>query len=606
MVLRQALFLFLAVVLTTGLAGADPAPAPATAVAVPAAASSSPTVTYTYATEVIANAAARVVISTQRGSIDRFELIGTHPIRLPKHLHRDEDLPTLAGDPGQDLAVLAPFIVADTPAVKERATNQHAWLANDVAGKPAWGLTGSDFAPWTVAARSADAVTLRCDNGRGITSELTWRMHPTLPQVDARLTARNGTGTDLALNPALFPVNGIHQDYAPNEVPYITAFLHRGGEENGAIEKVAIPDAAKPMNPVVAAGAPADFVGLKSRFFAVWFTPGALSVDSPATSVPVEPVGATGPGAAAPTAAVAGSASPWSAEVGGILTAAHQDHQGYLKISWGPVAVPADRTLTATWSITASSMARSSLAAFGKAERRIDLTDWMHRTFILFTNALTWVLDKIVWLVGNYAIAVIIMTFLVKAVMFRLTWKQHASMFAMQKVAPELKYLQEQYKNDRQKLAQKQMELWKKHGVNPLGGCLPLVVQIPIFIALYNAFQYNADMRGAHFLWITDLTLPDQIWGTAVPFLHNWILSLNPLPIIYIGVTIWMSLTSPMPTNGDPQQEQMAKMMRWMPVLFGLIFYNMPAGLVLYFTVNAVLSTFEVKFIRRRLAAAGK
>jgi YidC/Oxa1 family membrane protein insertase len=247
-------------------------------------------------------------------------------------------------------------------------------------------------------------------------------------------------------------------------------------------------------------------------------------------------------------------------------------------------------------------MTRGDLAVFGKFGPRIDLTDWMHRTFIIFTTPLVWVLDQIVWLVPNYAIAVILLTFLVKAAMFRLTWKQHASMIAMQKVAPELKYLQEQYKGDRQKLAQKQMELWKKHGVNPLGGCLPLLVQIPIFIALYNAFQYNADMRGEHFLWISDLTLPDQVWGTPIAMLHGWVLSLNPLPIIYICVTVWMSLTTPMPTGGDPQQEQIAKMMRWMPVLFGVIFYNMPAGLVLYFTVNAIISTLEVKFIRKRLA----
>jgi YidC/Oxa1 family membrane protein insertase len=113
-------------------------------------------------------------------------------------------------------------------------------------------------------------------------------------------------------------------------------------------------------------------------------------------------------------------------------------------------------------------------------------------------------------------------------------------------------------------------------------------------------------MRGASFLWVTDLTLPDQVWGVPLAFLNNWILSLNPLPLIYIAVTIWMSLTTPIPTTaagGDPMQEQIAKSMRWMPVLFGLIFYNMPAGLVLYFTVNAVISTIEVKFIRRRLNA---
>jgi YidC/Oxa1 family membrane protein insertase len=147
-------------------------------------------------------------------------------------------------------------------------------------------------------------------------------------------------------------------------------------------------------------------------------------------------------------------------------------------------------------------------------------------------------------------------------------------------------------------MAQKQMELWKKHGVNPLGGCLPILLQIPIFTALYLAFCHSADMRGQGFLWINDLTLPDQLIGWVV---GGWTLSFNLLPIIYIGVSIWMSLMQKMPEGGDPQQAQMMKMMRWMPVLFGVIFYNFPSGLVLYFTINAVLSTIEIKMVRKKL-----
>ena len=108
-------------------------------------------------------------------------------------------------------------------------------------------------------------------------------------------------------------------------------------------------------------------------------------------------------------------------------------------------------------------------------------------------------------------------------------------------------------------------------------------------------------MRGESFLWINDLTLPDQIYGVS---LLGSTFTVNPLPLIYIVVTVWMSLTQKLPSGGDPQQEQMAKMMRWMPVVFGAVFYNMPSGLVLYFTINAILTTIEIKMVKRKLGVS--
>jgi YidC/Oxa1 family membrane protein insertase len=177
-------------------------------------------------------------------------------------------------------------------------------------------------------------------------------------------------------------------------------------------------------------------------------------------------------------------------------------------------------------------------------------------------------------------------------------------MLKMQRIGPELKYIQEQYKNNKQMLAQKQMELFKKHGVNPLGGCLPLLIQIPIFIALFQAFSHSADLRGQQFLWILDLTQPDQVLGVAVSWFPGGVISLNPLPILYIAVSVWMSLNQKPPANADPQQETMYKMMRWLPVIFGVIFYQMPSGLVLYFTVQAVISVLEMKYIKKKLGMA--
>ncbi len=587
---------------------AQPAPAavPVTvAVAAPAAPSAA-----AYDEVVIENAAARLVISTQRASISLFELKGSHPIKLPTHLHREEPVATAAGDDGKPaLAVLGPFVEPATPNALSDGTNQHDWLRSDSAKVAFWGLAQSQLSPWTIGSHSPSEATLTWVDAQGLAYTVTYRMHATLPQVAVSCAVQNRSPATVTLNPSIIPINGIHQDYGPNEAAYLTAFVDHGGE-HGEMTKATITDpaevsGAKPLMAVAESGQGVGFVGLKSRFFAVWWTPGELALDGGPEAAGAKPVApATGPDADLNAAPVAAANGPrWRADFTSFVSRIHGDHQARLWITYGPLAVPVNRTLSWNWTLTASGMTKKDLGIFGPAEQRIELLDFMHRFFIIFTRPLVWVLDHIVMVVPNYAVAVILLTLLVKALMFRLTWAQHSSMIKMQKLAPDLKYIQEQYKNDKTKLAQKQMELWKKNGVNPLGGCLPLLVQIPIFIGLYNAFQYNADMRGASFLWISDLTLPDQVWGMPLAFVGGWMLSLNPLPLIYIAVTIWMSLTSPMPTNGDPQQEQMAKTMRWMPVLFGVIFYNMPAGLVLYFTVNAVLSTIEVKFIRRRLAA---
>lgn len=557
---------------------------------------------------VIENAVARVVISSQRASISLFELKGSHPINLPKHLHRDEPIVTGPGDDGKPaLGVLGPFVAPATPNALSDGLNQHGWLRSDTPKVTFWGLAPTLLSAWTVGSHSASEATLTWVDAQGLAYAVTYRMHATLPQVAVTATMHNRSPAEVTLNPSIIPINGIHQDYGPNEAAYLTAFVDHGGE-HGEMTKADITDptavtAEKPLKAVAESGQNVGFVGLKSRFFAVWWTPGALTLDGPeaAAAKPAAPV--SGPDADLNAAPAAAGGPRWRADFTSFVSRVHADHQAKLWVTYGAIPVPAGRTLSWDWTLTASGLTHKDLAVFGAAEQRIELLDFMHRFFIIFTRPLVWVLDHIVMVVPNYAIAVILLTLLVKALMFRLTWAQHSSMIKMQKLAPDLKYIQEQYKNDKTKLAQKQMELWKKNGVNPLGGCLPLLVQIPIFIGLYNAFQYNADMRGASFLWISDLTLPDQVWGMPIALLSGWMLSINPLPLIYIAVTIWMSLTSPMPTNGDPQQEQMAKTMRWMPVLFGVIFYNMPAGLVLYFTVNAVLSTIEVKFIRRRLAS---
>jgi YidC/Oxa1 family membrane protein insertase len=183
-----------------------------------------------------------------------------------------------------------------------------------------------------------------------------------------------------------------------------------------------------------------------------------------------------------------------------------------------------------------------------------------------------WLLRPLQWLYGilhNYGIAIIIITMIIKLIFYPLTVKSFKSMQAMQRLQPQMKRLQDMYKNDRQKLNEEMMRLYREQKVNPVGGCLPMVVQIPVFIALYQVLYASIELRHAGFLWwIKDLSAPD-----------------HPMAIV-MGASMviqqWMT-----PTTGDPRQ---AKMMLFMPIIFTFMFLNFPVGLVIYWLVNNLLT----------------
>jgi YidC/Oxa1 family membrane protein insertase len=189
--------------------------------------------------------------------------------------------------------------------------------------------------------------------------------------------------------------------------------------------------------------------------------------------------------------------------------------------------------------------------------------------------------------VGNYGVAIVIITILQKIAFFPLTQKSHKSMHAMQTLQPKIQAIKERYKNNPQKVNQETMELYKRYGVNPLGGCLPLLIQIPIFYALYAALANSVELWRAPFtLWITDLSSPDTLLALpfAVPYLGE-AFPLRGLPLI-MGISMFIQQKMS-PTGGDPRQAQM--MLYLMPVVFTFIFWAMPSGLVLYWLVNNVL-----------------
>ncbi len=187
-------------------------------------------------------------------------------------------------------------------------------------------------------------------------------------------------------------------------------------------------------------------------------------------------------------------------------------------------------------------------------------------------------------IVGNYGIAIIILTFFIRLLFYPLSFKSYKSMKAMAKLQPQLKELQVKYKGKPELLNKATMELYKKHKVNPFGGCLPVVVQIPVFLALYNVLLNAIELRGAPFaFWITDLSTKDPYYI---------------LPII-MGLTMFVQqkLT---PSTMDPKQQ---KIMMFMPLIFTVMFLNFPSGLVIYWTTNNILTILQ-QFIDSKILQA--
>jgi len=192
----------------------------------------------------------------------------------------------------------------------------------------------------------------------------------------------------------------------------------------------------------------------------------------------------------------------------------------------------------------------------------------------------------------NYGVAIILLTIIIKIVFWPLTHKSYKSMQVMKKIQPKIAQVREKYKDDREKLNQELMMLYRTYKVNPLGGCLPMVMQIPVFFALYRMLYGAVELRHKPFmLWINDLTAPDRLHiGIDIPYLGG-------IPVLTLLMGASMFIQQKMtPTGGDPRQE---KLMLLMPVIFTVFFINFPSGLVLYWLVNNVLSIVQQYGINR-------
>jgi YidC/Oxa1 family membrane protein insertase len=208
--------------------------------------------------------------------------------------------------------------------------------------------------------------------------------------------------------------------------------------------------------------------------------------------------------------------------------------------------------------------------------------------FTVISEPLHWILAQLHKLTGNWGFAIILLVLLIKAAFFKLSEAQYRSMARMRKMQPRIESLKERYGDDRQKMNQAMLELYQKEKINPLGGCLPMLVQIPVFFALYWVLLESVELRQAPFiLWIQNLSAPDPYFVLPV---------LNGLAMI---ATQWLTPSAGM----DPMQ---AKMMKIMPVAFSVLFAFFPAGLVLYWTVNGTLSLLQQWIITKRIENADK
>ena len=191
--------------------------------------------------------------------------------------------------------------------------------------------------------------------------------------------------------------------------------------------------------------------------------------------------------------------------------------------------------------------------------------------------------------IPNYGVAIILLTLIVKVVFWPVTHKSTEHMRTMQRLQPQVTELRQKYK-DPQKQHQAIMALYKENKTNPMAGCLPLVIQIPVFIALFTVLRSAVELRFAPFLWIRDLSEPEGLLAGKVPIVG----ALNILPILMIAtMLVQQKLT---PSGGDPQQQ---KMMMIMPVVFLFIMYNMPSALVLYWSISQCLSIVQLLWQRR-------
>lgn len=271
----------------------------------------------------------------------------------------------------------------------------------------------------------------------------------------------------------------------------------------------------------------------------------------------------------------------------------------------GPRILAPGQTISVTHHLFAGAKIVDLLRRY---ERKYDIShfdlavDW--GWFIFFTQPLFWVLDQLNHLLGNFGLAILALTALIRLALFPLANSSFKSMSRMKKVQPEMQRIQERFADDKMRQQQEIMALYKREKVNPVSGCLPLVIQMPILFSLYKVFIVTIEMYHAPFFgWIKDLSAPDptsilNLFGLlpySIPAFVPAFLSIGIWPVL-MGVTQWIQ-TKMNPAPADPVQ---ARMFSYMPIFMAAMFSTLPAGLIIYYTWNNLLSVTQQYIIMRR------
>ncbi len=258
------------------------------------------------------------------------------------------------------------------------------------------------------------------------------------------------------------------------------------------------------------------------------------------------------------------------------------------EITARPVNVAANETINIKTYLYAGPRDSSVLKSASQTIPGIDKTvdyGW----FWFLAMPMLWLINMINSIVMNYGVAIIIMTILLRLALWPLTRKSYTSMAAMQKMQPEMQRIQKLYANDKARMQMEIMKLYQTHKTSPMSGCLPMLIQIPIFFALYKALLISVQMRSAHFLWISDLAVMDPYFI---------------LPIL-MGASMWLQqrLQSGATKSADKNDvaAQTQRAMRWMPIIFTVMFAWMPAGLVLYWTMSNLFGIAQMYIIKRNM-----
>jgi YidC/Oxa1 family membrane protein insertase len=264
-----------------------------------------------------------------------------------------------------------------------------------------------------------------------------------------------------------------------------------------------------------------------------------------------------------------------------------------------------DRPHLAQFSLVLAPIRREELTAVdGGADYLLSYGCW--GLFNPIGRLILWMVGVAHQVTGNYGWAIILTTLLVRLCMFPLSRKSQVSMARMAQLQPKLNLLRERYPDDQAKQQQETMKLFKEHGVNPLSGCFPMLLQLPIFIGLYSVLDISLEFRQAPFIgWIKDLSQPDRLVAFQHP-VNLFITSVADFNLVPIVMTItWFLQSYYAPRPQDPKMAAQQKMMMFMPVLFGLLCYSLASGLSLYLFINSLLAMIEQKIIKKYFLPPG-